>query len=132
MPGRFDIPLFVEDEEKDPLPITIGQRQLGITLHFLGHRPHHGVSDVRFPRLEHRQAGGVLWNAPHDECFDVRHLAPIAFIGLQDQFDALLLAYKLIGASADRMLLKAIVPTRSRYFFGTIHPTLVAGVPRYV
>src|SRR5262252_11253395 len=110
MPGRFGVPLFVEDDEKDPLTVTIGQRQLGITLDFLGCRPHHGVGDVRFPRLKHREAGGVLWNAPHDECFDVWHLTPIAFISLQNQFDALFLAYKLIGTSADGMLLEAIVP----------------------
>src|SRR6266849_8606551 len=47
--------------------------------------------------------------APHNQRFDVRYLAPIAFISLQDQLDALLLAHELIGASADRMLLEAVI-----------------------
>ena len=77
MPGRCRIPLLGEIDEKDGGSVTVGQLELGIALHLLGHRAHHGVGDVRFSRLEHGQVRGVIRNAPPHELLHVRRAAPV-------------------------------------------------------
>ena len=118
VPRRLRVPLVGELDPEDRGVLRGYHLDAGVLLETLGVGAIERDGDVGLAALQHHGARRGLGDAPHDERLHVGDAAPVARVGLEDDFHAGLVVHELVGARADRVLPEAFVAHLGQVFLG--------------
>ena len=117
-PGGLGVILVNEAHPLRRLASQYFQLQGRIAAHFLSQRAKDAVGHVGFLPFQHGQARGRLGDTLHHQAFDMRGLAPVVRVRLQDYLDPRLMADQAIGARTDRLVLEGVAADGLDVFLG--------------
>jgi hypothetical protein len=84
--------------------------------HALGVNPLQRIGYVGLASLDHQCTGGGIGHAAHDDRLYARRVAPVLWKRLEHNLDARVVANKLVGSGADRVLLETVLADLGEVF----------------